>query len=106
MNATLTARDWSNAMDAQSACNLGGVSRSLAEVIPKIRATLEAEGTPVNTTSVNQHPIVRLYAEQIIYLSGGGVGDSESYSKAYDIALNEMLRLSNRETEALQDDCN
>lgn len=70
----LTARDYQDAIDSQNACNLSGVIHSLSRVLPAIWA--ESNGTD----EVNQHPIVKLYAEQIAHLSNG-----REYSNAHNI---------------------
>lgn len=67
-----------SALDVQSACNLSGVARSFGEVMMALRALPECTGTEW----ANHHPVARLFAEQIVYLTGGN--DFESYSKAYD----------------------
>jgi hypothetical protein len=66
------------AIDVQSACNLSGVARSFAE----ITAFLRESG--LDTPTTNTHPICRLFAEQISHLTHAGMGDAESYSRAYD----------------------
>ena len=75
----LTARDWLNAMYVQSAVNVSGVIHSLAEVMPRIRNSCEAEGK-IGTDAWNNHPIVRMYADQIAHLTSG-----ISYHEAYKI---------------------
>jgi hypothetical protein len=59
----LTPRDYQTALDSQSACNLTGLVNSLLRVLPAIWAECD------NTDAVNNHPITRLYAEQIAHLS-------------------------------------
>lgn len=76
-NNELTIKDYQDALDVQSACNLCGVVQSFAKVMLKIRAS--ANGTD----EANKHPIARLYAEQIAYLSGAGMGDTGTYTAAY-----------------------
>lgn len=79
-----SADDYRRALDAQHACNLSGIVRSFARVTEKLWAQAKALGK--GTEFVNRHPISRLYAEQIAYLSSGaGVDDHESYSAAYDV---------------------
>ena len=70
----LTARDYEMAHASQSACNLSGIVLSLARLMPAISAET------CGTNDRNQHPIVRLYAEQIHFLASGC-----SYSDAYRI---------------------
>ena len=64
-----TKLDYQNAIYVQSACNLSGVVHSLSEVLPRIWN--EARTSGGGTANVNEHPIVRLYAEQITHLSRG-----------------------------------
>ena len=68
---TLTKRDYENALQSQNACNLSGVAHSLSEVLPRIWN--ESNGT----TEVNQHPIVRLYIEQMAFLANRDYFESE-----------------------------
>jgi hypothetical protein len=79
MNVTetkgLTARDYQDALDVQSACNLSGVVHSFSRVISKLREEVNKLGpecepsSPKGTDWVNSHPICRLYAEQIAFLT-------------------------------------
>lgn len=69
-----------SALDVQTACNLSGVARSFAEVMAALRALPECTGTDW----ANRHPVARLYAEQIVHLTGAGMGDADSYIHAYD----------------------
>lgn len=64
----LTANDYQNALDVQSACNLSGVVHSFSEVIERVWN--EAHRLGKGTAWVNSHPICRLYAEQIAHLTG------------------------------------
>ena len=82
-NEKLTERDYEDAMHSQSACNLSGIVHSLSRVMPKI--WIEAGEKGEGTDYVNQHPIVRLYAEQIMHLSG-----KREYSDAHK-AVSEKL---------------
>jgi len=59
----LTKEDYERALLSQSACNLSGIVHGLSEVLPRIWE--ESNGT----AETNEHPIVRLYAEQIMHLS-------------------------------------
>lgn len=81
-----TACDYQFALDAQSACNLSGIVRALAEVTDRLWAEARAMGK--GTEHVNRHPISRLYAEHIAYLSGAGTpSNAESYAAAYDACV-------------------
>jgi hypothetical protein len=77
----LTRRDYCNAIDSQNACNLSGIVRTFAEVTDRIWA--EARSCKQGTEYVNRHPISRLYAEQILFLAGGGAGDASTYWDAH-----------------------
>lgn len=66
---SLTPQDYRNAIDAQSACNLSGIVYSLERVMKKICKEAEVHGH--GTEWKNNHPIARLYAEQIMHLSSG-----------------------------------
>jgi hypothetical protein len=76
---SLTPKDYSDAIMAQSAVNLSGLVHSLSNVVSRIWDEPECSGTQY----VNTHPIVVLYAAQIAYLSGLGVGNGSEYSEAY-----------------------
>ena len=72
--STLTPNDYKTAIDVQSACNLGAVVHSFSRVMNKI----QADGRGKGTDWVNKHPITRMYAEQIHFLS-----QSRNYHDAY-----------------------
>lgn len=85
----LTKRDYEQALQSQNACNLSGIVRSLAEVTNRIWDEVRANGG--GTDEVNQHPICRMYAEQIAFLSGASFSDSTSYIQA-DMACREAIK--------------
>lgn len=66
----ITKIDYQAALDVQTACNLSGVLHSFVAMVQRIPPS-ERQG----------HPICRLFAEQVMYLSGG-FGDSETYGPA------------------------
>ena len=72
-----TANDYQAAIDVQNGCNLSGIVFSFARVMQKIcnEACVEHHGTDWK----NNHPIARLYAEQIMFLTSG-----RDYSDAAD----------------------
>lgn len=81
----ITKEDYQRAVDSQCACNLGALLNTLAHgteerpsLISKIWAEVR-EGNCNSTDTVNQHPIIRLYAEQIMFLSS-----KRGYSEARD----------------------
>ena len=74
----LTPDDYQKAIWAQSACNLSGIVHSLSRIMPRIWEEARAAGK--GTTYVNEHPIVRLFAEQITWLSR-----KRDYHRASDI---------------------
>jgi len=80
----LELKDYENAIMVQSAVNMKGISRSLADVLSKIEGSTE---------NANKHPIVRLYLEQMIHLNHDGLGDSQSYLEAYSMVEKEIERL-------------
>jgi hypothetical protein len=65
----LTLWDYEQALHSQSACNLSGIVRAFAKVTEKLWNEAHAAGQ--GTDFVNEHPISRLYAEQIYHLAGG-----------------------------------
>jgi len=79
----LTPHDYETALHAQTACNLSGIVHAFSAVLHKIWNEVRRDGK--GTLGVNQHPICRLYAEQITHLSGGNTTDDGSYNKAYYI---------------------
>ena len=81
---TLSYHDYQLALDSQTACNLSGIVHAFSAVLSKIWKEARREGS--GTLGVNEHPISRLYAEQIAHLSGAGLtSDTDGYSKAYKI---------------------
>lgn len=68
-----------SALDVQTACNLSGIVQSLADITAWMRTELKCD-----TPTCNEHPVCRLFAEAICSLTGAGMGDAQSYSKAYD----------------------
>ena len=72
-----------NALDVQSASNLSGVVFQFARDMERINADVRANGG--GTEQVNKHPVCRLYAEQIAWLTGaGGCADHSTYAVAHD----------------------
>jgi hypothetical protein len=72
-----------NALDAQSACNLSGVVLQFARDMQEVNEEVRANGG--GTEEVNRHPVCRLYAEQIAWLTGGGgCNNPDTYTQAYD----------------------
>ncbi len=71
------------ALCSQSACNASGLIHHLAHTIDLILE--EARANNLGTDYVNSHPIVRLYAEQLLFLSGGGSGDVKSWTAANEL---------------------
>lgn len=70
----LGPNDYYQAILVQNACNLCGVVQSFAEILPRIKTD--------STAARNEHPICRLFAEQIISLAGGMSSEAESYHHA------------------------
>lgn len=65
-----------NALDVQSASNLSGVVFQFARDMERINAEVRAAGG--GTEQANRHPVCRLYAEQIAWLTGAGRCDSHA----------------------------
>jgi hypothetical protein len=59
-------REYERALLSQGACNLSGLAHSLSQAMELIweEATEQGQGTDY----VNNHPIVRLYVEQMSFL--------------------------------------
>lgn len=68
------------ALDIQDACNLSGLIHGWSRSIDRLR-----EVTPnMGTDFYNRHPINQLWASKVHDLTGMGMSDMESFSKAYD----------------------
>lgn len=78
MSEGLTRADYQEALDVQNAPNLSGIVRSFCDVMNRIWFDNHSHGTD----AVNNHPIARMFAEQILFLTGGGMGNSETYRDA------------------------
>lgn len=63
----LTIRDFQQALDVQSACNLSGVVNSFCEVLKKIHNTKAAKER--GTCIPNEHILSVLYADKIVDLA-------------------------------------
>jgi len=73
----LESKDYQTAIDIQNACNLSGVINSFYHIMKKISQDAIEQGH--GTDWKNNHPICKLFAEQIYHLSNG-----IDYSKAFD----------------------
>ena len=74
---------YKNALDAQGACNLSGVVQQFARDMQIVCEEVRAAGG--GTDQINTHPVCRLYAEQIAWLSGAGSCAAHStYLRAHD----------------------
>lgn len=60
-------KDYAFAIYSQTACNLGALVHGFERVVIKLQAQAHAEGH--GTDWINEHPICRLYAEQIAHLT-------------------------------------
>jgi len=73
---------YQNALDILTASNLSGIVFQFARDMKEINEEVRAEGG--GTGAVNEHPVCRLYAEQIAWLSGAGSCSSHrTYLRAY-----------------------
>ena len=78
----VTKQDYKDALLVQDACNLSGVVFAFAQTMQRICDEAHAQGQ--GTAWRNNHPICRLFAEQILYLTGGGAGTPSTYFPAHD----------------------
>jgi hypothetical protein len=60
---------------------LSGVAFSLAKDMQVLCDVAHLLGR--GTEWRNRHPVARMYAEQLLYLSGGGYGNQESWCRAH-----------------------
>jgi hypothetical protein len=65
----VTKADFQAALNSQSACNLSGIVFAFAEIMQRICDEANEKGH--GTDWKNNHPICRLFAEQISHLSAG-----------------------------------
>ena len=74
---------YQNALDSQNAPNLGALVKTLATDIDEIWKEAREQG--LGTDYVNEHPVIRLYLEQMVFLNkSGSITDGQNtYSKAY-----------------------
>ena len=93
----LIKQDFLDAHRVQSACNLSGVVFSFAQVMEKI---CQDTASGDSTEKRNTHPICRFYAEQILYLSGGGGGGTESYQRASEAIRKRIEQFEAQEQAA------
>src|SRR5688572_26104440 len=75
-DSLLTRDDYQSAIDVQNACNLSGIVQSFAYAMPRIWNVARTLG--YGTDWVNTHPLCRMYANQIVFLSSAtGIGYSD-----------------------------
>jgi hypothetical protein len=86
-----------NALDVQDASNLSGVVLQFARDMRRINEEVRAGGG--GTEQVNKHPVCRLYAEQIAWLTGAGSGDMETYRQAYEACRRKVEEEQEPQTE-------
>lgn len=79
---------YEQAVMSQSACNLSGLCHALPKIADAIWAEIRAGNdikdgklnVSMDTTKFNNHPVMRLFAEQFFYLTYG-----KSWSEAWEI---------------------
>jgi hypothetical protein len=72
-----------SALEVQDASNLSGIVYQFARAMTVICEEVRNNGG--GTDAINRHPVCRMYAEQILWLSGGGSpANHRSYLKAHD----------------------
>lgn len=81
--------DYKRAISIQSACNLSGIVFEFAKIMEKICRA----GYDKGTAWKNTHPICRLYAEQIAFLT-----KALDYDKAYNICKEKSEELPNEKS--------
>ncbi len=74
-----TKQDYIDALNSQSAVNASGLIHSLSALVTRIWDDARAQGK--GTDYVNNHPLIRLYVEQLDFLC------RTTYSDAYSIAI-------------------
>ena len=75
----LTKEDYKFAVYSQNACNVSGLVHDLSRVINKVWDEAREQGQ--GTDYVNNHPIVRLYIEQLQFLSRSDWNESYKICK-------------------------
>lgn len=71
----VTRKDYEAALQVQSAANLRAVLRSMTDIADR--------------ADRHDHPVLRLFAEQVMFLTGG-MGDHTSYAAAYHIVTSHL----------------
>ncbi len=82
-------REYEVALLSQSACNLSGLVHHLSKAMELIWEEAREQGQ--GTDYVNNHPIVRLYAEQMSFLCRA------DYSKSYQTCLERAKKIGGEE---------
>jgi hypothetical protein len=89
---------YQNALNVQSASNLSGVILQFARDMRQINDEVRAKGG--GTEQVNTHPVCRLYAEQIAWLTGAGTCESQAtYRRAHDACHRKVEEEKNLQSE-------
>jgi hypothetical protein len=84
---------YKNALEVQDASNLSGVVFQFARDMVQILSEVRAAGG--GTDEVNQHPVARMYAEQIAFLTGAGsCSDVVNYQRAYAVCEEKAKEVS------------
>lgn len=71
------------ALMVQDACNGFAIANSYGKAMTNLRETLQSLGEPVDTDSLRQHPVNRLWASKIHDLAGLGLSNMDRFSEAY-----------------------
>lgn len=86
----LDARDYSDALIVQDACNLCGVAQAFAAIMIRI-------GRETNSTDEsNRHPIAQLFAAKIASLSGVDRPSNDAYFDAYRVCKERSTEASTK----------
>ena len=75
-----------DALDSQFACNLSGVVHAMARAATTLWNEVNLTGKG-DSYWVNQHPIMRLFATQVLFLTFGESVNMMEYSKSHEACI-------------------
>ncbi len=78
----ITPHDWQNAERVGGAVNVSGIVRDFADVVSRLGQEARERGN--GTDWVNRHPIVVLYTDALLSLSGAGYRSVDAYRFVLD----------------------
>ena len=83
---TIDLKHWKNAEFVQTACNLSGVLHAFLEAVQAIRKA------GADTDEINEHPIVRAFADKVAALTGTQTLGNDNALKAHDEVMDYLNR--------------